>query len=191
VIRRRLTVLAILLLLAAAVGGWRYCQWRDHRFDEVILAAARRYDVEPALVKAVVWRESWFNPAARGSKQEFGLMQIRAVAAQEWARAEKLKSFASEQLLDPGTNTLAGAWYLSRLLRRYQKTDRPITYTLADYNAGRARVLQWAKAAGVTNSAVFMERMDFPATKKYVEAVVKRCARYRQGFPADARVTKD
>ena len=189
-VRRWLTGLAVLSLLAAA-AGWRYCQWRDHRFDEVILVAARRYSVDPALVKAVVWQESWFNPAARGSKQEFGLMQIRVVAAQEWARTEKLKSFSPEQLLDPGTNTLAGAWYLSRLLRRYQQTDRPVTYTLADYNAGRARVRQWAKGAAVTNSAVFMEQMDFPTTKRYVAAVVNRQDRYRKGFPADRGITQN
>jgi soluble lytic murein transglycosylase len=109
-------------------------------------------------------------------------MQIRKSAASEWAQAEKLKAFSTEQLLDPGTNTLAGAWYLSRLLRRYQKTDSPIPYALADYNAGRSNVLRWTKGVARTNSFAFMEQMDFPGTHKYVLTVAARYQRYRPEF---------
>ena len=173
----------VFLILAGIIVSWRYYHWRDHRFDAVILAAARRYGVEPALVKAVVWRESWFNPDARGSSQEFGLMQIRAAAAQEWAQAEKLKTFSPQQLLDPGTNTLAGAWYLAKLLKRHQQTDNPLPYALADYNAGRTRALKWDKGAAATNSAAFLERIDFPGTRKYVRTVLRRYEHYRRFFP--------
>ena len=139
--RRWLVVVLTCLVCAGLIGYWRYCLWRDHRFDALILAAAQRYGVEPALAKAVVWRESRFHANARGSRQEFGLMQIREAAAGEWAQKEKIRGFTPEQLWDPATNTLAGTWYLARLLRRYQKTDRPMCYALADYNAGRTHVL--------------------------------------------------
>ncbi len=181
--RRWLWLIPLLLLLAGLVGYWRYYQWRVHRFDGIILSAAKRYGVEPALVKAVVWRESRFNPKARGSRQELGLMQIRTAAASEWVQAERIRDFAPEQLLDPSTNTMAGAWYLARLLRRYQKTDSPIPYTLADYNAGRSNVLRWAKGNGGTNSAAFMDQMDFPGTRKYVLVVAGRYQQYRADFP--------
>jgi soluble lytic murein transglycosylase len=112
-------------------------------------------------------------------------MQIREAAAREWAQAEKLKAFSAEQRIDPVTNTLAGAWYLARLLRRYQRTDRPISYALADYNAGRSNVLRWIEGEAGTNSAAFLERMDFPGTRKYVLAVVERCEQYRSEFPSE------
>jgi len=41
--------------------------------------------VEPALIKAVAWRESKFDTHARGRAGEIGLMQLREEAAQEWA----------------------------------------------------------------------------------------------------------
>jgi soluble lytic murein transglycosylase len=182
--RRWLWLLPFLLLLGGIVGWWRYARWREHRFDPVILSAAQRYGVEPALVKAVVWRESRFKPKARGSRQEIGLMQIRAAAASDWARTEKIRGFLPEHLLDPATNTLAGAWYLARLLRRYQRADRPIHYALADYNAGRSNVLRWTKGNGGTNSVEFLAQMDFPGTRKYVLAVAKRYQQYRGDFPA-------
>jgi len=176
--------LVVLLLLLTGLFGYRsYWKWREHRFDDVILEAAGRYRVEPALVKAVVWRESWFNPRARGRAGEIGLMQIRAAAAQEWATAERIRSFSPEQLFDAGTNTLAGAWYLTKLLRRYRPSDDPLPYALADYNAGRSRVLQWNTGPAATNSAAFIDRIDFPGTRRYVRAVLRRYEHYRPIFP--------
>jgi len=181
--RRRLVAFLILIICTGSICGWRYCRWRDHRFDAVITAAAQRYGVTPALVKAVVWRESWFNPSVRGRNSEFGLMQIRAEAAGEWARAEKITRFAPEQLFDPVTNTLAGTWYLGKLLKRYQRTDNPLPYALADYNAGRSHVLRWNKGAATTNNAAFIGQMDFPGTRKYVKTVLRRYEYYRPMFP--------
>ena len=44
----------LLILALGAYFGWIY--WREHRFDAVIAAAARRYQMEPALIKAVIWQ---------------------------------------------------------------------------------------------------------------------------------------
>jgi len=177
--RRRPLAFLTLIICMGSIGWWRYYRWRDHRFDAVIVEAAQRYGVEPALVKAVVWRESWFNPSARGRKNEIGLMQIGAESAGEWARAEKITSFAPQQLFDPATNTLAGTWYLGKLLKRYQKTDNPLPYALADYNAGRSHVIRWNKGAASTNNAMFIDQMDFPSTRKYVKTVMRRREYYR------------
>lgn len=183
---RQLAICAALTALGLA-AWWMYCQRREHSQDAVILAATRRYGVDPALVKAVVWRESWFNPDARGGHGEFGLMQVTATAAGEWAEAEKIKTFAPEQLLDPATNTLAGTFYLAKLLRRYPQTDNPAAFALADYNAGRGRVLRWLGGAATTNSAAFLAQMNFPGTKKYVLAILQRRAHYQPEFDADRR----
>jgi soluble lytic murein transglycosylase len=172
----------LIALGAALTVMERRRTWQEHSQDRHILAAARRYEVDPALVKAVVWRESRFNPNARGSKGEIGLMQIMKGTAEDWAKAERLPFFRHAQLLDPAMNTRAGAWYLNRLLRRYAQTDNPVLYALADYNAGRSHVLRWNQGAAATNSALFLAQMDFPGTKDYVQAVSQRHARYRKEF---------
>jgi soluble lytic murein transglycosylase len=180
-------LLLFLFLLLAGIGGWWWWyQWRDHSQDIPILAAARRYGVEPALVKAVVWRESRFSPHKRGRAGEYGLMQIRPAAAGEWSRAERVPDFTPETLLNPATNTLAGAWYLQKLLKRYSQTDNPLAFALADYNAGRARVLQWEHGPAVTNSAAFMNQITFPGTKSYIRSVIRRFEHYRPIFPPKA-----
>jgi soluble lytic murein transglycosylase len=168
---------------AALVAYFLWNNRREHRHDKIILAAANRYDVDPALVKAVVWRETKFNPDARGRAGEIGLMQIMESAALDWASAETIDPFAHEQLFNPATNTLAGAWYLKKLLRRYTHTDNPIPYALADYNAGRGNVLKWNKGMAATNSKAFMQQIGFPGTSNYVRAVMERHELYRAEFP--------
>ena len=180
--------IVVLVIIADAVGGWLYYRYRrEHSQDEVIRAAAARYGVDAALVKAVVWRESWFDPEVRGKAGEIGLMQIREPAAREWAEAERIAGFQHEHILDPGSNTLAGAWYLAKLLRRYPQADDPVPYALADYNAGRGNVLRWNQGAAATNSQQFLAQMTFPGTRRYIETVAERRARYRDEFPPTAK----
>jgi len=172
----------VLVLVVVLLRWWQLAHLESSQ-DKPILAAARHYGVEPALVKAVVWRESRFDPLARGSKGEIGLMQIMKSTAQEWAAAERITFFQHEQLFDPARNTQAGAWYLRKLLRRYADTDDPIPYALADYNAGRANVLRWARGAAATNSHQFIGQIAFPSTRDYVQSVLRRCQKYRPVFP--------
>jgi soluble lytic murein transglycosylase len=176
-------ILLLLLLGAGLALLWRVrLSWLEHSQDKPILAAARRYGVDPALVKAIVWRESRFHPDVRGRAGEIGLMQVQQVAAGEWANAEHNSSFVHEHCLDPVTNTLAGTYYLAKVMHRYARTDNPPAYALADYNAGRGNVLKWIGGTAATNSAAFIEQIGFPGTKEYVRSVLGRWDRYRDSF---------
>ena len=183
---RRLCPIPALLLAGGFAAYWWWQARLERSQDGPIRAAAQRYGMEPALIKAVVWRESHFHPRARGRAGEVGLMQLQEVAAREWAAAEHRDGFEHEDCLDPGTNTLAGTWYLRKLLRRYAQTDNPLPFALADYNAGRANVLKWARGAAATNSAAFVEQIGFPGTKAYVRSVLRRHAHYQPLFPPEA-----
>ena len=96
---------------------------------------------------------------------------------------EHVPAFAHEHCFDPGTNALAGAWYLHKLLLRYARADHPAPFALADYNAGRGNLLKWNHGAAATNSAVFIEQIGFPGTKHYVQSVLQRYKHYRLVFP--------
>ncbi len=172
------------LLLAATLGalGWWAETRRAHRYDGLIRSVALRYEVDPALVKAVIRRESHFRPHARGAAGELGLMQVTDAAAQEWAESAGVYPLPETHLLNPVTNVLAGTWYLAKLLRRYAQTDRPEVFALADYNAGRGNVLKWARAAAATNSATFHEAIGFASTRAYVTAVLAHREHYRRDF---------
>jgi soluble lytic murein transglycosylase len=175
-VRRRLyLVLIAFVLLDLILGlGW-YLSWRrHHHHDAAIRAAARRYGVDPELVRAVVWRESSFDSQARGAKGELGLMQVREIPAEDWAVAEGIEPFDHRMCLDPRTNTLAGTWYLAKLIARYPNTDNPLVFALADYNAGRSYVLRWARGPAETNSEAFLAAMTFPGTRQYIRDILDR-----------------
>lgn len=170
--------MVVLAALAAWIGWWLSEARREHRYDAAIETAARRYGVDAALLRALAWQESRFNAQARGRAGELGLMQLGEYAAQEWADSEGLTTFAHPHVLDARTNALAAAYYLRKLLRRYAHTDDPLPYALADYNAGRTRVLRWLDGPAQTNSAAFLEQIDFPGTAHYVRSVMKRFRHY-------------
>ncbi len=175
---RLILIFAGLLLLTFLLDRWRRGRIESSQ-DRNILAAARKHGVDPALVKAVVWRESKFDPMARGRAGESGLMQIMPDTGREWAGAQRVLFPSEFVLLDAAKNTECGTWYLSKLLGRYRNTDHPVPYALADYNAGRGNVLKWIKGEAATNSAVFIEGIGFPSTRAYVRAVMRRMENYR------------
>ncbi len=169
-------LVGLLLLLGA---GWFFKDWRERRFDALIVEAARRYALDPALVKAVIWRESRFNPRAVGRAGEIGLMQVGDLAAHEWADAERVSPFVHEHTRDPRTNIFVGTFYLAKLAKRYRRTDHPAAYALGDYNAGRTHVLRWNKGAAQTNSLAFLAQIDFPGTREYIRQILGRMECYR------------
>jgi soluble lytic murein transglycosylase len=178
----RLWIWIGVLIAALALFFERWASYREHSQDANILAAAQKYGMDPSLIKAVVWRESRFNPRVRGKVGEVGLMQVGKLAGQEWARAEDIPMFSHDQLFDPAKNIEAGTWYLRKALRRYGRTDYPARYALADYNAGRANVLRWTRDSAATNSVEFLRQMDFPRTREYVLSILKRQPKYQKQF---------
>jgi soluble lytic murein transglycosylase len=174
---RLLLIFVALLLLTFLATQWRLARLERSQ-DKNILTAAKKYRVDPALVKAVVWQESRFDPHARGRKGEIGLMQIMPDTGREWAGATRLENFSEFVIADAAHNIDAGAWYLSRLLRRYTSTDNAVPYALADYNAGRGNVLKWLKGSAATNSAEFIQQIGFPSTREYVRSVMRRREKY-------------
>jgi soluble lytic murein transglycosylase len=160
-----------------------------HRYDAIIREIAKRHDVDPMLIKAVIWRESRFRADMVGENAERGLMQITDIAASEWVKSEKIPHFVPDDLFDPRTNIEAGSWLLARALRRYQGKDNPLPFALAEYNAGRSRVVRWTNESidkdGVQTDVGATSRdlhnnIDIPSTKRYVETVQERVEFYHR-----------
>src|SRR4051794_36085415 len=127
---------------------------RFQRYDHLIQTVAAEHQLDPMLVKAVVWRESRFDRTKVGTADERGLMQVAPKAASEWAREHKVTNFNLEQLFDPKTNLEAGAWYLRRAIEHWQTQGDPLPLALAEYNAGASRAQRWAGTDGATTEQV-------------------------------------
>jgi soluble lytic murein transglycosylase len=155
---------------------------RYARFDPLIQKKSEEYGVDPMLVKAVVWRESKFQPDMVGNDGERGLMQVTEGAAEDWVTAKKIEGFRPTDLFDPTTNLDVGIWYLSRALERWKEKEDPLPFALAEYNAGRSRVHQWIGNSNMGNRAQALhlkEQIAFPTTKRYIETIEQRYKFYR------------
>lgn len=145
---------------------------RYQEFDGLIEQAARKHKVDPLLVKAVVWRESRFHPEKVGAAGERGLMQVGEAAARDWAAAHKIEVFVYPDLFDAKTNLEAGTWYLSRALEHWKNRDDPVSFALAEYNAGRSRVETWA--ANSASAGRMLRSAARAGTRGYVEDINRR-----------------
>jgi soluble lytic murein transglycosylase len=180
-------------LVALALVAWRSgdlvytaYEWlspaRFHQFDPLIRTVAAEHGLDPMLVKALVWRESRFDPRKLGSAGERGLMQVSERAAREWARQTHIDNFQPANLFDPRTNLEAGTWYLARAFQHWQHQSKPAAFALAEYNAGASRAQRWAGNDLDTAMAeeTFRAKIDFPGTRKYVQTVLHRYEFYQK-----------
>lgn len=186
-LRRILIALLCAVNIAFAVVLWRshdpayrmqemLALGRYSEHDALIACIAKKYDVDPLLVKSVVWRESRFCTGKVGASGERGLMQVGEAAARDWAAAHKVEVFVYADLFDAKTNLEAGTWYLSRALGHWKDRDDPIPFALAEYNAGRSRVDRWA--AGGADSQEMLQMASGGGTRQYVDDVIRRYQRY-------------
>ena len=188
-------VLCVLLAIATAFAYlavksgdplYIFYEWmspaRFHRYDRLIRSVALEHHLDPMLVKAVVWRESRFDSKKHGSHGERGLMQVSERAANEWARENKIAVFKPDQLFEPKTNLEAGSWYLHRAMEHWTHQSDPIPFALAEYNAGASRAQRWSGGNGVAEipESQFLQKIDFPATRRYVESIIDRYEFYRR-----------
>ena len=195
---RKYAAAAFFILIAASFGIGYLVHYRYiHRFDPLIDRASSEYGLDPALVRALIHEESGFDPKARSTAGALGLMQVSPIIVREWTRVTgeeflseafpeavenipktTLLKMKNEDLLHhPEINLQIGCWYLDQLLKRYSDWEDPLPIALASYNAGPSNGLRWNRGSdGASNMTTiqYIERIDFPETKRYVKSVLER-----------------
>ena len=128
----------------------------DLPFHRPIMRAARTYQVDAALIRAIIFAESNYNPQAVSRVGAQGLMQLMPTTAR-W--------LGIEDAFDPELNIDGGVRYFKKLLDRY---DGDVKLALAAYNAGSRHVRNYG---GVP---------PFRATRLYIKKVLRYHQKYRQ-----------
>ena len=100
-------------------------------YDKIITQAAAKFNLDAALIKAVIKAESNFNHKAVSRAGAKGLMQLMPQTA---------SSLNVNDVFHPGNNIEGGARYLRYLLNLYKGN---LTLALAAYNAGEGAVAKY------------------------------------------------
>lgn len=134
---------------------WERTPLFNGHFQAEIEAASEVFGVDPALVRAVMHAESWFEVDAVSHAGAQGLMQLMPDTA---------RRFGVINALDPVDNISGGVAYLAWLAEQF---DQDLVRILAAYNAGENAV---RRHDGVP---------PFPETREYVRRVQILHRRYR------------
>ncbi len=120
----------------------------ERLLQPVILEASELYDVDHAIIKAIIMAESSYNLMAISNKGAEGLMQLMPNTARELGVTDSF---------NPTQNIHAGVRYFKKLLKRFKGDVR---LALAAYNAGSQNVMEYN---GIP---------PFKATHSYIEKVL-------------------
>ena len=122
--------------------------------ERSIHKAAQKYNLPPALIKAVIKAESNFEPTAVSSAGAQGLMQLMPATAEELGVKN---SFDIEQNIDGGSH------YLRKMLDKFGRNTK---LALAAYNAGPGTVEKYGG------------NVPYPETRNYVKRVMHFTAKF-------------
>ena len=146
-------------------------------FGAIIYKEAKKNNVRPELVAAVVQAESRFKPTARSGAGAVGLMQL-VPRTGRWMGAR--------DLTNPQQNVAAGAKYLKYLSERFDGNETKI---IAAYNAGEGNVKRFGGVPPFKETRNYLKKVrSYEADFK--NRVENRIAEADGGVVADAVVAE-
>jgi soluble lytic murein transglycosylase len=175
-----LVVASALVLAVAGAAAWVHESEPDWylrtryplEYAHIVRGHARNHGLDPALLAAVVYTESRFDPNARSAAGAVGLMQLLPNTAKGIALRTGGTRFVVADLRDPEINVRYGSWYLDHLLERYGDTR----LALAAYHAGQGNVDRWQEEG---------RGIAFPETRSYVDDVLRVRRVYERAYPRE------
>jgi peptidoglycan lytic transglycosylase len=176
-------LVALALLVAVVVAISRV----NHAVTELALplshasvireqAAAKHLD--PALIAAVIYAETKFEPRTSSAGAE-GLMQIEPATAEFLAKLSGGYRFTTSDLGTPSVNVAYGSYYLRYLLEHYAGNEM---LAVAAYNAGLANVDRWVARARAQGKELTVGEIPFSETRAYVQRVLEAQKEYRATY---------
>ena len=184
---RRRRAGAIVSIIAAALIVWWAVPHLDNAVRsleypltnaDVIRAQSAAKHLDPALVAAVIYAETKFDPRTSPTGAE-GLMQIEPSTALFLAHLSGGYRFQTSDLASPQVNIAYGTYYLRYLLDHY---DGNVMLALAAYNGGLANVDEWTARARARGSQLTIAAIPFPETRDYVQRVLSARQEYRSRY---------
>jgi soluble lytic murein transglycosylase len=187
-VRRRRAVFAIGVLVLVGIGlivalptvKKAYREFTlPLAYQDVIRQQAAAKHLDPALIAAVIYAETKFDPRPSSAGAQ-GPMQILPSTALFLARRSGATTFTTADLGTPQVNITYGSYYLRYLLDEYGNKLVP---AVAAYNGGEANVSRWLARAHAHGRGLRLTDIPFPETRAYVQRVLQARRDYRRTYP--------
>lgn len=145
-------------------------------YEELVVENARRNDLDPLLVFALIRQESLFGGTATSIASAQGLMQvIPATGAEIAADLGWPPGYETADLYRPYVSVRFGTHYLAKQVERF---DGRVDAALAGYNGGPSNAQRWLEQAD-GDPDLFFETISFTETRSYLERIREHLAIYQ------------
>ena len=143
-------------------GRFPLAFWSD------IQKAAKRFDINPALIVAMMRQESMFQVEGQSFAGASGLMQLMPATAKFLAQKYKLPYQSQDDLFQPSYVIMLGAANLNFMDHLFSDNQ---VLGIAAYNAGQGNVANWLPKHEIAG-AQWIETMPFGETRDYVKNIL-------------------
>ncbi|HUE95962.1 MAG TPA: lytic transglycosylase domain-containing protein, partial [Longimicrobiaceae bacterium] len=158
-------------------------------YRDLILAEARRANIDPMLYAALVRQESTFRHDVKSWVGATGLGQIMPATGRWLAPRAGIRDYDESLLEVPELNLRMGTMYFGDLVRRY---DGAADLALAGYNAGPGRADRWRRTLNYgRDTDAFRAAIPFDETRNYVMIVLRNAAIYERLYGGDLPASRD
>jgi soluble lytic murein transglycosylase len=148
-------------------------------FADLIVPEAEKRGLEPLVLCALIWQESWYDPFATSSYPARGLTQFIESTADWVAEELGVADFVQTDLYRPVVAVEFGGWYLEWIL---EYEDGELFRALAHYNAGPGNVARWLRDGEVTDIDMFVEEVDLDQTETFIHRIYQHYWTYRNAY---------
>ena len=149
-------VFGIAFLIYLAVPKYFADEVYPLKYENWIIQYSKKYNIDPALLAAVILQESRFNPKATSSKGAKGLMQFMPSTGATMAK--ETGHWPNYDLYDPETSIEFGAAHIRDMMVKYNNN---LDAALAAYNAGTGNADLWV-------SKGILDKIPIKETRNYV-----------------------
>ncbi|MCB1035208.1 MAG: transglycosylase SLT domain-containing protein [Acidobacteria bacterium] len=149
-------------------------------FGDLIDRQGMRFNVDSALIRAVIREESRYQTEALSNAAARGLMQFVMPTARDLASSLGMGRLQPKDLYEPAISITLGAAYLSELQSHFG--DHPFA-AVAAYNAGEPQARLWQRYCYSLEPEEYFSKVGFRQTRDYVAKVMTSYSRYRALYP--------
>ena len=192
-----LDVRRAIIPVAEAIGSpgiaWRGASYLIYRNQDNVPLAAQYpimrwqypgpYQVDKALLHAVIRQESKFNPKAGNPSGASGLMQLLPSTARGVMGSRTYDNAGGQQALyNPEFNLRAGQKYVHELFKTHVP-NRNLFDLLIAWNAGPGNLKRWRRnLKSINDPLLFIETIPVAETRAFVERVMTNYWMYQDRF---------
>jgi soluble lytic murein transglycosylase len=151
-------------------------------FRSEVLWAAKRRNIDPRFVLALMKQESTFRPDVKSSAAARGLLQLTIDTANKYKVAAGYPNVQPEDLYDPKTNITIACEEIADHQHQFGGLYEAIA---ASYNGGDDNAARWLSHTKPKEPGIFASEVGFAETKDYVFKVMRNYRIYKQLYDED------